>query len=912
MSYGLNLAFGVPTLDSTYNLAVNTVDTVGDITAGEDVETRSVNFQDLSADPEPTLNTLWYHTTENRLYLNTTPVAANLVVTATTSTTYGPTDNWAIDVLISDISANDVYITFPPPVDMAAFVDGDSVVFFATAAGSNYHVFIDTNGNLIDGDAQDRMISSGGFVHIFKIDGALRVVSSSLYTRKMSPPDVGHLEYWMDGDNGVVVTGSLVDSWTDQQNSRVCSATLTDRPTLVTAGLNGHDTLEFNGSNQLSFGDVENFYSNTRGFTFIAVVKSDQQSGVILGKWNQTGSVKCTQIGMRYGFLSQTGSDYAYTYMNAPGGDWLIYAITWAPSEKIRGWIDGEMIYESGAILSSIYASSAEPLLIGNTTDAWIEVQYDGQIAEMLMYSDKISQSDMIDLTNTLSVKYGITEASYPTYGLWRRDESTHTLTTLDDDDITEMAGNRFIARTAAPMTNTIWQNSADSELYFNGVQLSNPTITATAATTTTTNFDHVLSAADTTVQAALETIDEIFEDVITVNFTEHASDPALTLANDSTNTNAKNLTFYENESGNGWVMGTLNRNVARPDYMAAIVTAGGLNGPALRLLYPGSDYTTGEVIALVGDGSTTLSIYNAYMTGTGNSGAIVSCIKDSTQTGGFQIIPSADMSAASFRQNLVGFNIAKSGSNSARTCEDGAVASITVDEDGIMSFYTIDSTSSASYNAYLTANQHMDITGDGEIYMHHLDDRSSSNDTKLVMLDNTTKELHTVSDLDTSASAANMRISSLSSGEIFVSTSSIRRKTITNQEFDVSGLYELSPSLFDFKSEKTGREELNIYGLIAEDVYQNLGIPFVEFKTYSDEDIVANNWQDFIIESFVEEIEGEDDKISHSVVEAIDWQAINTATVASLIELKGEMQTLQANMETLQEDFRQLKEALL
>lgn len=269
-------------------------------------------------------------------------------------------------------------------------------------------------------------------------------------------------------------------------------------------------------------------------------------------------------------------------------------------------------------------------------------------------------------------------------------------------------------------------------------------------------------------------------------------------------------------------------------------------------------------------------------------------------------------MSAASFRQNLVGFNIAKSGSNSARTCEDGAVASITVDEDGIMSFYTIDSTSSASYNAYLTANQHMDITGDGEIYMHHLDDRSSSNDTKLVMLDNTTKELHTVSDLDTSASAANMRISSLSSGEIFVSTSSIRRKTITNQEFDVSGLYELSPSLFDFKSEKTGREELNIYGLIAEDVYQNLGIPFVEFKTYSDEDIVANNWQDFIIESFVEEIEGEDDKISHSVVEAIDWQAINTATVASLIELKGEMQTLQANMETLQEDFRQLKEALL
>ena len=91
-----------------------------------------------------------------------------------------------------------------------------------------------------------------------------------------SPPVTSGLIVAFDGSD-VTTTGTTVDSWNDQAaggGTNNASQSGTRRPTLVTAGLNGHNTIRFDGANDfLEIGADSDFDTDT--FTWFIVFRID-------------------------------------------------------------------------------------------------------------------------------------------------------------------------------------------------------------------------------------------------------------------------------------------------------------------------------------------------------------------------------------------------------------------------------------------------------------------------------------------------------------------------------------------------------------------------------------------------------------------------------------------------------------
>ena len=239
----------------------------------------------------------------------------------------------------------------------------------------------------------------------------------------------------LDGTS-IVSSGTAVTGWNDLASSGGAQdfAPVADirRPTLVEGGLNGHDTIDFDGADDFLQRAADSAFDSTTGHwaTFV-VLKPESISGnhnVLRTGYGDIDPGATTRSNTSTWGLWLRSSGFNYHGRNPGGsyrgvgsagnpadGNWHIQSGTLRAliDPSVLQWVDGQpagstvsdtTTYLSGHIRTHIGANS-------NHGTAPNE-PYNGQIAEVLMYDKTLSDFQRRSVEGYLNVKYGFVDTS--------------------------------------------------------------------------------------------------------------------------------------------------------------------------------------------------------------------------------------------------------------------------------------------------------------------------------------------------------------------------------------------------------------------------------------------------------------------------------------------------------------------
>lgn len=420
----------------------------------------------------------WLKIQDSRTYI---PEVVN------TSVDYDETDDWSFDFLVVDTEPGDVNVTLPS--DISNFPEGFSRMFFNT--GSN-RVFVIPNGNVIDGSSETRVIAPNGYLEFQKIDGQAKIVREKNLTIKKDVQDIDNLECWLDASQLSGTDGSSLTTWNDLSGNGN-SFTDVNAPTLQTAEQNGKNVVRFDGTDDvMTAGDIE-LHNNTRGLTMIAVVKATYAKRMaILSKYRTTGNNREFAFGNKDNFLfedldwgSATG-----TVLNMGLDKFEIVEYVWEPGKAFELYINGVLMTTANEIVNDISAGIANLKLGGGdceTVGFW-----QGDMAEIMIYSDAVSSTEREALRDNLAVKWDVDEIIIANGGAkyWQRDGNINTISPDVANDNLDIGTGTFTgnmtvtdlfnapvssAAPASPQAGTIYYDSSDNKLkVYNGTTWDN------------------------------------------------------------------------------------------------------------------------------------------------------------------------------------------------------------------------------------------------------------------------------------------------------------------------------------------------------------------------------------------------------------------------------------------------------
>lgn len=268
------------------------------------------------------------------------------------------------------------------------------------------------------------------FQYSFRIDNGIKKVLISIVLvlivhssfSQTGPGGVGNdlgssdLKLWFRTDNGVSVTGTLVDSWQNSAGIAVLdiSETGAQRPTLVSNAVNGFSEVSYSGSTRLRTGTTlttSNFITDqASSFTVCRADNTSQTSCVyttdpLVGStrfsnhipWANTiyfdiGTCCSNDARMQVGGLTGLASYSIWTYDASPAL--------------------GKQLYRNGGLLqnranTTTYSSHATHRfnIGGNTsgTNGFV-----GDVAEIIIFNVRVNSAQRIIIDNYLAAKFGL------------------------------------------------------------------------------------------------------------------------------------------------------------------------------------------------------------------------------------------------------------------------------------------------------------------------------------------------------------------------------------------------------------------------------------------------------------------------------------------------------------------------
>lgn len=366
----------------------------------------------------------------------------------TTSVDYSAaTDDWTFDYLQVNTNSNDITVTLPPSV--AGAIDGMSKFFFNV--GSN-RLYIDPNGNTIDGLSDKRIIAPNGYIELQKVDGSLKIIREKNLSIKKCPDDIANLECWLDASTLSGVDGSSVATWADSYGSVDFTAAGGNQPTLQTNEQNGKNVVRFDGTDDvMSAGDVE-IHDNSRGLTVVAVVNPSQSGRrAILGKYNTVGNNRQYDFGNSTSYLFETGdwSSATSTTVTMQLNHYQIVEYVWEPGGMLQIYVNGVLQATTNVVVNDIYDGTSN-LKLG-CADYTYAGYWSGDIAELSIYSNAVSDTERELLRQNLAVKWDIDEVIISGTGggnYWTRDDNTNTISPDVDNDNIDIGTGTFTGGT--------------------------------------------------------------------------------------------------------------------------------------------------------------------------------------------------------------------------------------------------------------------------------------------------------------------------------------------------------------------------------------------------------------------------------------------------------------------------------
>lgn len=241
-----------------------------------------------------------------------------------------------------------------------------------------------------------------------------------------------NLELWFKSNAGTSTTvdGASITTWEDQTSNNNDASetnlggTTVIEPTYETSEINFRPVIRIYdpGSNNSSF--LETGSNTVSGdFTLIALMKSGQNAGT-QGNFAETPAIIGASTTSGTGLLDYgLGMESGQIILNASSGDafdvettntfndsnpHLVMATRVQSSGALEIFVDGnsEGTGTAGATLS---LSEPGSFGIGNHSTEQVEAQFNGDIAEIIVYSGALSAADRDNVESYLALKYGIT-----------------------------------------------------------------------------------------------------------------------------------------------------------------------------------------------------------------------------------------------------------------------------------------------------------------------------------------------------------------------------------------------------------------------------------------------------------------------------------------------------------------------
>lgn len=223
------------------------------------------------------------------------------------------------------------------------------------------------------------------------------------------PSSLSGLVLWLKADSLALADGTAVSLWQDYSglSNNAIQATGANQPLLKTAILNGLPILRFDGVN-----DTLTIAATliTGGFSVFIVRKSavSPSSAVALamkvGTGIAAGHFLCFVSAGQEQWAFRGNAGPIWNWSVAPAGVWNIVDLQWdgagftAPNYRVflNGSPQGITVGAHGGT--------------GNTSDVSLSTNlWNGDIAEIVVYSRKITSTERSNVRNWLSAKWGIT-----------------------------------------------------------------------------------------------------------------------------------------------------------------------------------------------------------------------------------------------------------------------------------------------------------------------------------------------------------------------------------------------------------------------------------------------------------------------------------------------------------------------
>jgi Big-like domain-containing protein/concanavalin A-like lectin/glucanase superfamily protein len=324
----------------------------------------------------------------------------------------------AVSAATADLSTN---VTITVTVKDAQGVPMKDIVVVLSATGTGNTLTQPAAVTDANGVATGTLSSSvaGDKVITATIDGLLieQTASVTVESQAFSPDDLAGLELWLAADAIVgPADADPVTTWEDESgNGRdATQETAGEKPTYRTGVLNGKPVVRFDGGDLL---EITPFFTGFTAGTIFTVVKivADPTAGTIDGH-----PINIFGSDLEHSFYPISGGVDVYDTFGTTArkqlGDltpslaaWRIYNAISAANDW-RAYLDGTLVFSTvtntvgwndGAVLPVLIGASRRSVAEGART-------LDGDIAEIIMYSRALSDTERQQVEDYLMDKYGL------------------------------------------------------------------------------------------------------------------------------------------------------------------------------------------------------------------------------------------------------------------------------------------------------------------------------------------------------------------------------------------------------------------------------------------------------------------------------------------------------------------------
>jgi len=273
------------------------------------------------------------------------------------------------------------------------------------AERANIHTYLadkwDLSGN-VDSDGDGTADSSD----VFPQDAALQ----TLPTTSTTLPVTSGLQLWLDGakphgDSGSLTNLDTLRTWVDfSGNNRHASQNVeADLPVYKTAILNSLSAINFGGST-----DFLNFDGTPIGGSNFTVIALEGRTSNKIENYYMGGSDSAQNQNVILGYRADTSFTMAFF-----SNDFDVSVPAFG-AQQFRVWTTtfgsttGKNIYESGTFRGNDPDLNGPTSFNGGTLGKWITRNYDGDMAEFIIYNRELSAAEITDVNYYLSVKWGL------------------------------------------------------------------------------------------------------------------------------------------------------------------------------------------------------------------------------------------------------------------------------------------------------------------------------------------------------------------------------------------------------------------------------------------------------------------------------------------------------------------------